>query len=115
MEKHLKTARILAKLLDNQFSFLGIKFGLDPIIDLIPGFGDILGAVLSFYIIWIGAQLEMPPKKIFRMILNVIIDFLLGLPPVIGPIADLFYKSNQMNLKIIEDFHNNIFEGEIVN
>ncbi len=114
MDKHLKTARILARLLDNQFSLFGIKFGFDPIFDLVPGLGDIVGAVLSLYIIWVGFKLETPPDKLHLMIRNVATDFLLGLLPLVGPIADIFYKSNQMNLKILEDFHGDIIEGEII-
>lgn len=82
--------------------------------DLIPGLGDIAGAVLSCYIIWVGMELEMPTGKIFHMVRNVIVDFLLGILPVIGPVFDLFYRSNQMNLKIIDDFHRNIVEGEVI-
>lgn len=115
MDKHFKTARILAKLLDSQFSFLGIKFGLDPIINLIPGLGDIIGAILSLYIIWVGIKLKIPSKQIYKMIRNVILDFLLGLFPIIGSVADLFYKANQKNLKILEKYYSNIIEGEIVN
>lgn len=114
MNPHLKTSRILAKLLDSQFSFLGIKFGLDPVMDIIPALGDIAGLLFSLYILWVGLKLDLPGKKIILMIRNIIIDFLLGLLPIAGPIADVFYKSNKMNLEIIEKFHSKIVEGQII-
>lgn len=113
MEKHLRMARILTKLLDNQFSFLGIKFGLDPIMDLIPGLGDIAGAVLSLYLVWIALRMKVPEKHVWKMLRNILIDFLLGLTPFAGSIADVFFKSNVMNLKILEKNSTDVIEGEI--
>lgn len=82
--------------------------------DLIPGLGDLLGAVLSLYLIWIAFQIELPKNQIWLMIKNIIADFLLGILPVFGPIADIFYKSNKLNVEIMERFYQNVFEGEIV-
>src|SRR4051812_10741001 len=101
MDHHLKVATHLAHLLDNQFSFLGFKFGLDPIVGLIPGGGDAVGLLLGFYIIWIGIQLRLAPDKIVLMIINVVFDFLIGMPPVIGDVFDFIFKSNLRNLEII--------------
>lgn len=114
MNKHLRAAKFLAKLLDNQFSLFGIKFGLDPIFDLVPGVGDIVGAIVSFYIVWIAIRMELPSNQIWKMIRHIAIDFIVGILPIVGPIGDLFYKSNLMNLKILEKYSQNIVEGEIL-
>jgi len=114
MKKHLRVARVFAKLLDNQFSFLGIKFGIDPILDLVPGLGDVAGMILSSYLVWIAWEIGLPTSQIGRMIKNILVDFVVGIIPVVGPVADVFYRANLMNLEILEKFDRSIVDGEIV-
>lgn len=76
--------------------------GLDVILDLIPGVGDIAGAALGAYIVWEAKNLGMSKWKIGRMAGNVGIDFLLGLIPWVGAIPDFFFRSNTMNVKMIK-------------
>lgn len=113
---NLVFATKLANLLDNRFEILGIKFGLDPILDLIPGVGDVVATVLGCYIIFIAYGLKLPKYTVNKMIVNVIIDFVIGLIPVLGAVGTVFYRSNQMNIKLIEDYlkNTNIEEGEII-
>lgn len=114
MREHLKFARSLSKLLDSQFKIGKFSFGLDPILGLFPGFGDLVSLGLSGYIVWIGIQLKLPPERIVQMIGNLALDFLVGLIPVIGDIADFAIKSNIKNLKILEKYAPaDILEGEI--
>jgi hypothetical protein len=82
----------------------GIKrpVGLDVILDLIPGVGDIAGAALGAYIVWEAKNLGMSRFKIARMAGNVGIDFLLGLIPWVGAIPDFFFRSNTYNLRMIK-------------
>jgi len=103
MERHLRTARMLAKLLDSQYSIFGIRFGLDPIINLVPGLGDVAGFLFSLYIVWVGLKFKLPQGKIRLMIRNIIIDFLAGLLPGIGTIFDITFRSNERNIKILND------------
>jgi hypothetical protein len=117
MNSHLRFATILTHLLDEQFSIGPFKIGLDPILGLLPGFGDILSLALSFYIIIIAMMLRVPSDKISSMIKNIILDFLIGLLPVIGDVADIFYKANKKNLQIIHEHLGNtkhVVEGELV-
>jgi hypothetical protein len=100
---HLVFARNLAILLDNRFQIFGLRFGIDPILDIVPGLGDIMGALLSLYLIVIAKKLHIPEEKIALMWRHIIIDFLIGLVPGIGVIGDVFYKSNLKNLRIIEE------------
>jgi hypothetical protein len=115
-KNNLIFAKRLANLLDNKFSFLGIRFGLDPILDLIPGAGDVIGLLLGLYIIWVGYQYKLPKDRIFVMFRNVVIDFIIGLVPVVGVIGTVFYRSNQMNIRVIESYldNDNVEDGEII-
>lgn len=101
-KSHFRIARIIATLLDSQFSFLGIKFGIDPIMGIIPGVGSLFPACLSLYIVWIGYQHKIPQSDVARMILYIIIDFIIGSIPVLGVVADVFIRANEKNLQILE-------------
>ena len=76
--------------------------GLDVILDVIPGVGDVAGAALGSYMVWEARNLGMSKWQMGRMAGNVGIDFLLGLIPVIGVVPDFFFRSNSRNLKIIK-------------
>lgn len=99
---HLTTARNLTLWLDNKFSFLGYKFGLDPVVGLIPVFGDFIPDILGVYIIWVGWRMKLPKQKIFVMIRRSVMDFIIGLIPFLGDIWDFYYKANEKNLREIE-------------
>lgn len=120
IHKHLKTARMVAWLMDNQFSLFGIRFGLDGLVGLIPGFGDLLSLGFSAYLIWIALTYRLPANQILRMIINVVIDLLVGSIPLVGDISDVFIRVNMKNLKILEEFVNQkygggeVVEGEII-
>jgi hypothetical protein len=94
----------MEKLLEHLFVIPGINrpVGLDVILDLVPGVGDIAGAVLGAYIVWEARNLGMSKWKMARMAGNVGIDFLLGLIPWVGAIPDFFFRSNTYNLRMIK-------------
>lgn len=104
MKEHLERVRVLTNLLDARFNVLGFKFGLDPLLSAIPGFGSMIGALTSFYIFWIGWKADIPRELQTKMFINIIIDFLLGTIPVAGIVVDAFFKSNLRNLKILEEY-----------
>ena len=112
---HLRVAHFFSKLLDDQFGIGKFRFGLDPLLGLIPGFGDIISFALSLYIVAIGIMLRLPSDKIGLMIKNVMVDFLIGLLPLIGDIADVAYKANKKNLAIIHDHvEKDVIEAEML-
>ena len=94
----------MERLLERLFVIPGINkpVGLDVILDLVPGIGDIAGAILGGYIVWEAKNLGMPKWRMARMAGNVGFDFLLGLIPWVGAIPDFFFRSNTMNLKMIK-------------
>ena len=100
----LRRVRVLAQLLDNSITIPGTrrKIGLDPIVGLIPGIGDLIGAVLSAYIILEAARADVSGFMLMRMVTNVALDTLLGSIPVVGDAFDAVWKSNTKNVSLLE-------------
>jgi hypothetical protein len=95
---------VLARLLDNAIPIPGTpwKVGFDPIVGLIPGIGDLVGAVLSGYIVLEAVRAEVPTLTLLRMLTNVGVDTLLGAVPAVGDVFDAAWKSNTMNVALLE-------------
>ena len=100
----LKRMRQLSQLLDGAIVIPGTKqrIGLDPILGLIPGGGDTVSAALSGYIIIEAAQMGLPRKALIQMVMNLVIDTVVGSVPVLGDIFDLVSKANLRNMQIVE-------------
>ena len=94
----------LAWLLDNSIGIPGTRFriGLDPLIGLIPGLGDLAGVLLSSYIVREAARVGAPPSVLGRMIFNVALESTIGLIPLVGDLFDAVYKANQRNIDLLE-------------
>lgn len=101
IQSHITRVTSLVKLLDSKFSVSGHRFGLDPLIGLIPVIGDILPAAISAYIMWIGYHAGMPTVSLFRMAIYTALDVLIGEIAVIGDVFDFFYKSHTKNLDLL--------------
>ncbi|WP_243371037.1 DUF4112 domain-containing protein [Microvirga solisilvae] len=104
-EDSLARVALVAKLMDSAFLIPGLnrRVGLDAVLGLIPGVGDALSAALASYIIWEARQLGLPRWKIARMVANVAVDTAIGAIPLAGDVFDVFFKSNQRNLRIIHE------------
>jgi len=97
----------LAKLMDAQFKIPGtnIRFGLDSLIGLIPGVGDLGTFAVSGYMLWIMANNGASGFLLARMVTNILIDAIFGMVPVLGDIFDVAFKANIRNMKLMQEHY----------
>jgi hypothetical protein len=93
-----------AVLLDSAFRIPGtnIRFGLDAIVGLFPGLGDLASPIFTVAVLLEGTRRRIPAIIQARMVLNAGIDMLLGLVPLLGDMADVAWKANLRNLALLE-------------
>ncbi|HYD86838.1 MAG TPA: DUF4112 domain-containing protein [Vitreimonas sp.] len=93
----------LARLLDSQFVIPGTKwrFGLDSIVGLIPGVGDIITTALGGYIVYRARELGAPGWLIARMVGNLAIDGVFGAIPLVGDVFDFAFRANRKNVLML--------------
>lgn len=93
----------MEKLLERSFRIPGINYpvGLDAILGLVPVLGDLVTAAMGTYALWEARNLDMPKWKRWRMAGNLLFDTALGAIPLVGDAADLLFRSNTRNLRII--------------
>lgn len=105
-DKDVARVRDLARVLDTVFTIPGtrIRVGLDAILGLIPGGGDVAGAALSGYIVLVAARLGAPPAVLWRMVANIAIDTAIGTVPVLGDLFDVAWKANSKNAELLDRF-----------
>ena len=99
----LKRMETVAWLLDTAFVIPGTRqrVGIDAIIGLIPGFGDVATTLLSTYVIWEARNLGLSRFAIGRMLANLAVHASIGAIPVVGDIFDAFFRVNQRNMRIV--------------
>jgi hypothetical protein len=104
LERRLNALRNLKRLLDEAFRVPGTKlrFGWDPLIGMVPWVGDLLTGVMSAAILLQAHQMRIPLVVRWRMLLNVVIDVVIGIVPFLGDVADFFWKSNSINFALLE-------------
>jgi len=104
LDRRLNALRSLQRLLDDAFRVPGtsIRFGWDPLIGLMPWVGDVLTAILSCAIILQAHHMRVPRVVQLRMVMNVAIDVIVGVIPLVGDVADVFWKSNAKNFALLE-------------
>ncbi|KAJ9090504.1 hypothetical protein DSO57_1001960 [Entomophthora muscae] len=100
-ESRIRLIRQYALLLD-AIPGLPIKIGLDGLIGLIPGVGDLSTGLVSVFLIYLARDLNMPNSLILKMYSNILIDTAVGTIPVFGDVFDVLYKSNLKNTVLIE-------------
>jgi hypothetical protein len=96
----------LAWWLDSAIAVPGTRFriGLDALIGLVPGLGDLIGTALSAYIVAAAAGRGLPASVLFRMALNVGVETVLGAVPVVGDLFDAVWKANQRNVALMRQY-----------
>jgi hypothetical protein len=104
-EQAIEHARKFARIMDRLIGIPGseVGIGLDAIVGaIIPVGGDAIGGVAGLYVVLQAIRAKVPAIVIARMLLNIGLDALLGVVPVVGDIADVFFQSNKMNLRLLE-------------
>jgi hypothetical protein len=101
----------MAELMDSKFTIPGtrITFGLDPILSLMPVIGDLITFFISSALIYTMHQHGASRKVVIRMMLNSGLDTIIGAIPLVGTVFDIFYRSNQRNVKLLREHY---FEGK---
>ena len=102
IQADLNRARRLADLLDAEFQVAGVRFGMDAIAGLFPGVGDAVGFLAGLYPIHLVRKHNLGRRAEQQMIVNLMIDAVGGMIPIVGDIFDISFKANLRNLAILE-------------
>jgi hypothetical protein len=103
-DAHLDRLRRWSDLLDQAFRIPGtnIRFGWDVIVGLIPGIGELSSPLFGLLLLIQAHRMRVPRLVQARMVINAIVDALLGLVPGLGNVADIFWKANTWNMRLLE-------------
>ncbi|WP_234572290.1 DUF4112 domain-containing protein [Rhodohalobacter sp. 614A] len=106
---HYSKSRKFAEWLDSHFTIPGtnIKFGIDPVLGLFSGIGDLAGASLSIYFMFYATRLGAESSIILRMFMNILADLTIGSIPILGDLFDVAWKANLRNAKLLEKLEQN--------
>ena len=101
----------MANLLDSRFKIPGtrIRFGLDPLFSFVPLIGDVITLVISSILIYTVYTNGASRKVVIKMMLNAGLDTIIGAIPLVGTVFDVFYRSNERNLRLLKEHY---FEGK---
>lgn len=104
----LKWVERVSYLMDEKFRLPGtnFRFGLDPLINLIPIVGDLSGFAVSSMLVLAMAKHGVSRKVLIMMFLNIVLDSTIGAIPIIGQVFDFTYKSNSRNIKLLKEHFN---------
>jgi hypothetical protein len=107
----LKLVEDISRFLDSRFEIPGtnIRFGLDPILSLIPVLGDLITFLISGALIYTMHNQGASRKVVVKMMLNSTLDAVIGAIPLVGTFFDVFYRSNERNLKLMKE---HFYEGK---
>jgi hypothetical protein len=99
----LKQVNTLAWLMDNSLALplVNYRVGLDPLIGLIPGVGDIIGAIVSSFIVVQAVRMGVPSPILAQMVTNIAIESLVGIVPIVGDFFDATFKANVRNVELL--------------
>lgn len=98
--------RALAHLLDASFEIpgTGFRFGLDPLLGLIPGLGDAVSAAMGGFLLYEAQRLGAPRRLLARMLANLVADTVVGAVPVAGDVFDAAFRANLRNARLLDEW-----------
>src|ERR1700752_133809 len=105
-EQRIAGIDALATLMDTALVIPGtqVRFGLDAVIGLVPGIGDVITTLISLFIVSEARALGAPPLVIARMIGNVALDGLVGAVPLAGDAFDVAFRANRRNMALLRAY-----------
>lgn len=105
-DQELQGLRALTRLMDEALAVPGtrLRVGLDSLLGLIPGVGDVAGAAVSGYALLVAVRLGVPLPVLLRMLVNIGVDTVVGAVPFLGDLFDLGWKANRRNLRLLEQY-----------
>lgn len=101
-EDEMRHLQMFARVLDSRFSLMGMRFGLDSVLGLVPVAGDVATGLAGTYALYTAARLKLHPIALAHIGWNLLFDTTLGAIPVVGDAFDFFFKSNTKNVRVIE-------------
>ena len=103
----LKLVEQIASIMDDKFKVPGtnFRFGLDPILNLIPFAGDLSGFIVSAALLYIMAKNGVSRKLLILMTINISIDTIVGAIPLVGQISDFYIKANTRNINLLKEHY----------
>jgi hypothetical protein len=104
--RELNRLRFITRLFDDYFRVPGtrIGFGLDALLGLLPGVGDIAAAVVGVYALRVARNFNAPNVIQLHMLVNIALDASIGSIPILGDLFDFFYRAQSRNLALIEEW-----------
>lgn len=95
----------LARIMDSAVTLPIVgRVGLDAVLDLVPGFGNMAGAAIALTLVARTLQYGPPPSLVSKMLSNVLVDVIVGGIPFVGPLADMWFKANDRNAALMREF-----------
>lgn len=92
----------VSRLLDSRFGMMGVNFGLDSMLGLVPIAGDVATGLAGLHALVSAWRLKLPASASVRIVWNLAFDTAVGAVPIAGDVFDIFYQSNRKNYRIVE-------------
>jgi hypothetical protein len=102
-EESLMRLEGLGKLMDGAFEIPGtnVRIGIDAVIGIVPGIGDVISGLMSSYLIWEARRLGVSKWVMARMVANTMIDTTIGAIPIAGDVFDVMFRANMKNMALL--------------
>jgi len=102
VEEELAALRKFARVLDNQFEVMGVRFGADALVGLIPVAGDAVTLITGTAALYTSVRLKLPWHVHARVVMNLLTDAGIGAIPILGDAFDFFFRSHKRNFRLVE-------------